>query len=304
MALPCILLCFLGQVNLLLAQQNSTATDYPASIKKLQGKVWKLQKENRHLRVTVRRLETRIETTARQTDSLKDVAKHLSEQITGHVNNLDAKITTQKQTSSQQLQQVRQSVQNKTLYGLLGLVAALLTSGLIYWLLHKKRHSDKTEVLQKLHQQKSEIEEGIIAEFQKQTVLIEMEIDIIKNMINPPLPPPVLPTSPNHTLGLKVANEINTIENNLALMDESAKGFKQLKQSVVRLKDNLKANGYEMQELLGTAYHQGLNLTVTNYLEDENLPVGTEIITKVIKPQVNFNGVMIQSAQVVVSAGS
>ena len=35
----------------------------------------------------------------------------------------------------------------------------------------------------------------------------------------------------------------------------------------------------------------------------ENLEKGIEIITKIIKPQVNYKGVMIQSAQVEVSVG-
>jgi hypothetical protein len=44
-----------------------------------------------------------------------------------------------------------------------------------------------------------------------------------------------------------------------------------------------------------------MNIDVINFITDENLTAGRKIITSVIKPQVNFNGVLIQRAQVDVS---
>jgi len=40
-----------------------------------------------------------------------------------------------------------------------------------------------------------------------------------------------------------------------------------------------------------------------NFRPDENLKQGEQVITRIIKPQVNFKGVMIQAAQVEVSVG-
>ena len=61
-----------------------------------------------------------------------------------------------------------------------------------------------------------------------------------------------------------------------------------------KLKDNLSANGYEMPELLGKQYHQGMKVIVTSSIPDENLEKDNEIITKVLIPQVNYNEKMIQ----------
>ena len=43
--------------------------------------------------------------------------------------------------------------------------------------------------------------------------------------------------------------------------------------------------------------------SVASFVTDENLKKGDQIITRIIKPQVNFNGKMVQSAQIEVSIG-
>ncbi len=86
-------------------------------------------------------------------------------------------------------------------------------------------------------------------------------------------------------------------------MDKDVKGLKQLSRSVQKLKDNLNANGYEIPELLGKQFNQGMKLIVVSSVPDDNLNKGDEIISKIIKPQVNHGGKMIQAAQIEVSVG-
>jgi len=105
----------------------------------------------------------------------------------------------------------------------------------------------------------------------------------------------------DHSLVLKVADEIVRIEKNTARMDSNTKGLKPLIKGIERIKDNFKANGYEMVQLLGVDYNDGMNIDVINFVDDENIQEGKRIITKIIKPQVNYKGVLIQRAQVEVS---
>jgi len=105
---------------------------------------------------------------------------------------------------------------------------------------------------------------------------------------------------PDHSLPLKVADEIIRIQKNLSNMDPEIKGLKQLTASVQRIKDNFEANGYELVEMLGKRYDLGMKVSA-NFRPDQNLKPGEEIITRIIKPQVNFKGIMIQSAQIEVS---
>ena len=104
----------------------------------------------------------------------------------------------------------------------------------------------------------------------------------------------------DHSLALKVADEIVRIELNMSRMDPSIKGYKQLAKAVERIKDNFKANGYEIVDLLGKPYNEGMKVSA-NFVVDEDLEEGKQIITGITKPQVNFNGQMIQAAQITVS---
>ena len=40
---------------------------------------------------------------------------------------------------------------------------------------------------------------------------------------------------------------------------------------------------------------------IANFVVDENLEEGRQIITSITKPQINYNGQMIQAAQITVS---
>jgi hypothetical protein len=171
----------------------------------------------------------------------------------------------------------------------------------IYFLLNKKQKTDKIDVIDQLSKTKSSIEESIVKEFGKQAELMESQLHLIEQQRT------TVQTSsnaePDHSLPLKLANQINVMENNLNRMDQDVKGIKHLRKSIFTLKDNLLANSYEMPELLGKQFHQGMKVIVTSSIPDENLVKGSEIISKILIPQVNYNNKMIQTAQIEVSVG-
>ncbi|MFT7120690.1 MAG: hypothetical protein ACJAZ9_000866 [Neolewinella sp.] len=109
-------------------------------------------------------------------------------------------------------------------------------------------------------------------------------------------------SKPNHSLAIKVANEVVRIQKNIGRMDEGTKGLKQLAKSVERIVDNYVANGYEIVDMLGQEYKDGTKAIVT-FVTDEELEPGKQVITRVIKPQINYEKVMIQTAQIEVSVG-
>ena len=53
-------------------------------------------------------------------------------------------------------------------------------------------------------------------------------------------------------------------------------------------------------EMLGKPYNDGMKVSV-NFETDESLKEGEQIITGIIKPQINYKGKMIQTAQITVS---
>lgn len=291
----------LASVNAFAQTETLTKEDLAKELQPLKSSIQTLQKENGSLKSEISNLNTKLSNANKSIDSLRTMTQENSSAISQTANQLGIQITTTEQTANKRIDEVGQSLSTNSLYGIIGVLSAILLSGLLYWLLSKRQKTDKTEVVEQLQKTKSSIEESLVQEFGKQTSLIESELQLLaQQKIDSPK---AENAEPDHSLALKVASEINLIERNINLMDKGTKGLKQLERSVGKLKDNLSANGYEMPELLGKQYHQGMKVIVTSSIPDENLEKGSEIITKVLIPQVNFNDKMIQSAQIEVSVG-
>lgn len=86
----------------------------------------------------------------------------------------------------------------------------------------------------------------------------------------------------------------------MSRMDSSIRGYKQLAKAVSRIKDNFNANGYEIVDMLGKPYNEGMKV-IAEFVLDEDLEERQQIITGITKPQVNYNGQMIQAARITVS---
>jgi cell division septum initiation protein DivIVA len=260
-----------------------------------------LQSENRKQKSEIRTLNSKLSTTNKSIDSLRNQTQQNSNAISQTANELGVKIKETGDKNEGKITEVSESLSKNSLYGIIGVLSAILLSGLLYWLLSKRQQTDKTDFIDQLSKTKSSIEESLVKEFGKQTELMDSQLHLIEQQKTTLQATPN--AEPDHSLALKVASEINLIERNINLMDSKTKGLKQLQASVGKLKDNLSANDYEMPELLGKQFHQGMKVIVTSSIPDENLEKGSEVITKVLIPQVNYNDKMIQTAQIEVSVG-
>jgi septal ring factor EnvC (AmiA/AmiB activator) len=278
-----------------------TKEDLARQLQPLKTSVQALQSGNVKLRSDVANLKNQLLNATKTIDSLETKVRANSDAISQTANEMGLKLTNTETNTNQKIADVDKSLSKNSLYGIIAVLSAVLISGLLYWVLSKRQRTDKTEVIEQLSQTKSSIEESLVKEFGKQTDLIESQLALLaQQKAESPITANV---EPDHSLALKVASEINLIERNINLMDKGTKGLKQLERSVGKLKDNLSANGYEMPELLGKQYHQGMKVIVTSSIPDENLEKGSEVITKVLIPQVNYNDKMIQTAQIEVSVG-
>lgn len=278
-----------------------TQEDLDKEIKPLTQKVNSLQSENSKLRSEIGTLNSKLSNANKSVDSLKTQTQENSNAISQTANELGIKIKETGDKNEDKISEVSESLSKNSLYGIIGVLLAILLSGLLYWLLSKRQKTDKTDFIDQLSKTKSSIEESLVKEFGKQTELMDSQLHLIEQQKTTLQATPN--AEPDHSLALKVASEINLIERNINLMDSKTKGLKQLQASVGKLKDNLSANGYEMPELLGKQFHQGLKVIVTSSIPDENLEKGQEIISKIVIPAVIYNDKMIQTAQIEVSVG-
>jgi hypothetical protein len=104
----------------------------------------------------------------------------------------------------------------------------------------------------------------------------------------------------DHSLPLRVADEIHRMRKRIQFMTEDAQTTKALSHSLKRLEDELNTGGYEVIDLVGKKYVDGLNVEA-RFVPAEDSSKEGEIITDVLRPQVNYMGVMIQQAKVEVS---
>lgn len=281
--------------------QNNSKQDIDNNIKSINEKIQLLQTENGKLKKEIGTQTSKLSNAITKIDSLQIHIEANDIEINETKANLNSRIENTETNSNQKFTDIKESLSRKSLFGIIGVLLAIVVSGLLYWLLSKRQKTDKSDVIEQLSNTKSAIEGSLIKEFGKQTELMENQLLLIEQQRTRVSEKPNI--EPDHSLALKLSSEINIIERNVNLMDVKTKGLKQLNSSIGKLKDNLAANGYEMPVMLGKPFHQGMKVIVTSSIPDENLEKDAEIITKVLIPQVNYNEIMIQTAQIEVSVG-
>jgi uncharacterized membrane protein len=106
----------------------------------------------------------------------------------------------------------------------------------------------------------------------------------------------------DHSLPLHVATEIHRMRKRIDSMADDTKGIKPLAKALERLEESLDEQNYEIVDLLGQKYIEGMTVNLEFKL-DEELGPDEKLITKVIKPQVNYNDIIVQVADIIVSTG-
>lgn len=112
------------------------------------------------------------------------------------------------------------------------------------------------------------------------------------------------PTNPdtNNLLAFKVADEITRMRQRIASMPFDINGISQLSKSLDRLEEELNVLGFELPVLINQTYDDGMTVKA-RFIPSESMKAGERIITKVIKPQINYKGQLVQIAEVEVSTG-
>lgn len=245
-------------------------------------------------------LSTKSNNQEKQIDSLKTEINKNVQNIQTIANDLGTKIQQTETTAINSISKLDKDVSTNRLYWIIATLVTLLLGGIIYWLLGKRIATSKTDVETQIKNTKIALEEESIKLDSKLVEVLESQLKLKQEEKQ------IVQTSSNndidHSLALKVADEIIRIQKNLQQMDSETKGLKQLSASVKRIQDNFASNGYELVDMIGKEYNEGLK-AIPSFVPSEDLETGKQIITRIIKPQVNYKNEMIQSAQIEVSVG-
>ena len=268
-------------------------------------KIVTLQREVSNLKTSVSRLKHEegylrglYQQQARDLDSLRSNQQLQTQNVKMLADKVGADISDANQKIDNNVSTLSDSINSRTWLGALGILIAIGLLACAYYILRKKISSGATTI-DKIRSAQEGLETAQKAMQEESVKLDSKLVELLDKKIEA-TPTPTANEQSDHTLALKVADEIVRIETNLSRMDTSVKGYKQLAKAVERIRTNFLANGYEIVEMLGKPYAEGMKVT-PNFITDETLKPGEQIITGIIKPQINYKGKMIQSAQITVS---
>lgn len=291
-----LLICVLICTTAAFAQSDSLFEIYQRRFLELEQSLRKVEFENAMLKQHIKLYDSKSQAQDVTLDSLTSIVSLNSKDIKETVEQFDIRIN--KTNAFLHKKADVADLVTKTQCFFLLLLLSLTISFLIYISLHKRIKVNKFSIDEvrkaqdalyaahiKMQEESVKLDNKMIELFERQ--MVSAPVSIAKTEID-------------HSLALKVADEIVRIEMNLSRMDASVKGYKQLTKAVQRIKDNFNANGYEIVDMLGKPYNAGMKV-VANFVADEKISFGSQIITGIIKPQINYNGQMIQAAQITVS---
>jgi hypothetical protein len=278
---------------------NAQATD--TDLSSISQQIEQLRNETRsqidaktsHLQKEVNAIQGKLNTLEQQNDSMHlDLTKQIKS---------NAELTqSYRDTTSVKIKAVesnsKSSLHSVTTWGLILAVVILLIT-LIGYVILRKGLSKGIDSISAIRKAQESLQEESVKLDTKLVELLDKQLDVAKvdgDVSN------TQAEAPDHSLALKIADEVARIEKNLSRMDTTIKGFKSLTRAIERIKDNFKANGYEIVTYLGQKYNEGMRVDA-DFIIDEELPEGSRIITSVSKAQVHYNGQLIQKANITVS---
>jgi copper chaperone CopZ len=263
-----------------------------ALTKKLKSQEYVVGKQNQSIEI----LQNKNKSLNSSIDSLNQLIQTNSQNIVTNSKELGSKIQETGRKADTKISELDSSVEKNRLYWIIATLVTLLLGGLVYWLLGKRIKSSKTDVETQIRNTKASLEEESVKLDSKLMEVLDTQLKL-KDLSQSGKPES---EEKDHSLVLKVADEVTRILMNLEVMDKNIKGYKHLKKYSESILDNLKAYGYEIPQLIGQNYKTGMNMVATMEFDD-NIVEGKEIIKRIIKPQINYNGKMIQAAKVIVA---
>ena len=136
--------------------QNMSIEGIDKELEQLLKKIKTLEEKNAKLNSEVGVLKAELSDFGAKTDSLKNQTQVNSDVINQVAEELGLKAT--EKTTAQKISELDNSLGKTTLWAIIGILLAIIISGIVYWLLRKKQESDKADMIEQLNEMKFSIE--------------------------------------------------------------------------------------------------------------------------------------------------
>lgn len=221
------------------------------------------------------------------TDSLKIQLESTKKSLDSFENDLlgnKVKIDNIDEKSTKEISRIDEKTSNSVYLWSIAIVILLSVLIIIYFIIKKKIR--KTSV--SFEEKTVDLDKKLADLMQSQLAFQKAEIERSKKKEE----------EIDHSLALRVGEEIHRMRKRIENMDSETKGLNALKGSLRRLEDEFNGQGYQIIELLGIQFDDNMKTIPKNFIPMENIEKGQKIIVNVIKPKISYKDIIISYGEV------
>ncbi len=273
-----------------------TKSEFHSEVLKLTGKIKVLEETYSELSQAYLVQSNKLDSITSQLSVAQSNIHQIVDSLHITVSNVSS---TNKKTQGQ-IQDINQTITNRTLYWIIGILAVVLLSIIVFFVLRNKLSSSTRNLDSQIAKTNEAMQNEAIKLDSKLVEILQSQLTILKEERKTRV---AITNEPDHKLPLKVGNEIYRMRQRINTIKSEDKSLIPLSKSLERLEEEFNQGGYEIVDMLNKQFNDGLSVKAT-FIPSDNLNPGERIITKVIKPQINFNQQAIQMAEIEVSTGN
>jgi len=301
----CAIPAYAATTEITTRQLNDRISILSNNDKKIQHQLINLQKD---LVQQKHSYKTQIDAQKQSVEELTSKISSLNSDLTESINKqkqLSGSLKALDQDTAHKTEQLNRMISSRTIVLSIVLLFVLLLIGVIYLYARNRYKNSQQTLSSQVNKALNSVrlsEESVV---KSDTQLADRLHEVLTQLKLPAVIEDVSnkqSKEPDHTLQFLLADEIHRMRKRLAALPEETKGLKPLSKSLERLESELTGQGYEIVDHTGTHFTENLSVK-SRFIPSDDLEPGQSIISKVVTPQINFNGVMIRMADVEVSVG-
>lgn len=209
-------------------------------------------------------------------------------------------------TTEQKNQTLSESLSKLSKVSIAAMVLTLILLGAVYWHLRRRYEGGERVLTGQIDMALKAVKHSEEKIAKADTALADSLFEVlskIKLASSAAAPSGPAATPVDHNLPLKLADEIHRMRKRLSSLPSDTKGLTPLHKSLERLETEIADLGYEIIDLTGKPYSENLSVKA-RFVPSDDMAPDQKMISKVVTPQVNYQGVMIRMADIEVNIGS
>lgn len=267
-----------------------TKSEFHSEFLKLTGKIKVLEKTYSELSQAYLMQSNKIDSITSQIS----IANFNIQKIADSLHITVSKVSSSNKQTQGQIEDINQTISNRTLYWIIAILAATLLSLIIFFVLRNKLSSSTRNLDSQIAKTNQTLQNEAIKLDSKLVEILQSQLSILKEERKSK---GTVTSETDHKLPLKVGEEIHRMRKRIENMPQDVKGLSALTNSLQRLEEEFNDSGYTIEDLLGQKYVYGMQVEA-RYVDNPDIPKGEEIITEILKPQIMYNGVVVGFAKV------